>query len=93
MELCDGGTLKELLMDEELMLEQEELLRLAAETATGIAYLHMVCPIPSLPLCPAGSCSRCYHQWCCQHTQTEASLTASTVVLPLNRSISAASDA
>ena len=43
MELCEGGTLKELLMDEELMLEQEELLRLAAETATGIAYLHMVC--------------------------------------------------
>ena len=43
MELCEGGTLKELLMDEELMLEQEELLRLASETATGIAYLHMVC--------------------------------------------------
>ena len=32
---------QELLLDEELLLEEADLFRLAAETATGIAYLHM----------------------------------------------------
>ena len=35
------GGAQELLLDDEILLEEAELLRLAAETATGIAYLHM----------------------------------------------------
>ena len=41
MELCDGGSLKNMLMDPEQALDIDIQIRLAAETATGVAYLHM----------------------------------------------------
>ena len=41
MELCAGGSLKSLLMDPEEQLDLGMQLRFAAETATGVAYLHM----------------------------------------------------
>jgi serine/threonine protein kinase len=40
MELCVGGALSELLLDAEQVLDEPTLVRLAAETATGVAYLH-----------------------------------------------------
>jgi serine/threonine protein kinase len=40
MELCAGGALSELLLDVEQELDTPTVLRLAAETATGVAYLH-----------------------------------------------------
>ena len=40
MELCAGGALSELLLDAEQALDAPTLVRLAAETATGVAYLH-----------------------------------------------------
>jgi hypothetical protein len=39
--VCAPGTLKSLLLDPEQRMPPVELLRLAAETATGLAYLHM----------------------------------------------------
>ena len=41
MELCEGGALDEVLHDPEFVLEHPTRLRIAAETATGIAYLHL----------------------------------------------------
>ena len=41
MELCEGGALDEVLHDPEFVLEHSTRLRIAAETATGIAYLHL----------------------------------------------------
>jgi len=41
MMLCDGGALDELLRDPEEVLDAPTQGRIAAETATGIAYLHM----------------------------------------------------
>ena len=40
-ELCEGGSLEELLRDPEEVLDEPTQARIAAETATGIAYLHM----------------------------------------------------
>ena len=40
MELCTGGALSELLRNLENELDEHTLLRFAAETATGVAYLH-----------------------------------------------------
>ena len=40
MELCTGGTLVDLLLDPEERLSRLTLMRFAAQTATGIAYLH-----------------------------------------------------
>jgi len=40
MELCDRGSLKSILLDKETQIELTELVRYAAETATGVAYLH-----------------------------------------------------
>ena len=42
MELCAGGALSELLLDAEQELDELALVRLAAETAAGVAYLHTV---------------------------------------------------
>jgi Mg-chelatase subunit ChlD/predicted Ser/Thr protein kinase len=41
MELCEGGALDEVLRDPEIILDHSTRLRIAAETATGIAYLHL----------------------------------------------------
>jgi len=41
MELCEGGALDEVLQDPEFVLDHPTRLRIAAETATGIAYLHL----------------------------------------------------
>jgi serine/threonine protein kinase len=42
MELCEGGSLSEVLRDpDESWLDEAAMARVAAETATGIAYLHM----------------------------------------------------
>jgi tRNA A-37 threonylcarbamoyl transferase component Bud32 len=42
MELCEGGTLFDVLRDpDETWLDAPEMARVAAETATGVAYLHM----------------------------------------------------
>jgi serine/threonine protein kinase len=42
MELCEGGSLSDVLHDpDEIWLDTLETARVAAETATGIAYLHM----------------------------------------------------
>ena len=42
MELCEGGSLSDVLRDpDETWLGDAEMARVAAETATGIAYLHM----------------------------------------------------
>jgi serine/threonine protein kinase len=41
MELCEGGALDEVLNDPEFILDHSTRLRIAAETATGIAYLHL----------------------------------------------------
>ena len=41
MELCEGGSLDELLRDHDVALDSREKARLAKETATGVAYLHM----------------------------------------------------
>jgi serine/threonine protein kinase len=42
MELCEGGSLFDVLRDpDETWLDAPEMARVAAETATGIAYLHM----------------------------------------------------
>ena len=40
MELCDRGSLKSILLDRDNQIELSELVRYAAETATGVAYLH-----------------------------------------------------
>jgi len=40
MELCAGGALSDLLLDAEEALDTPTLVRLAAEIATGVAYLH-----------------------------------------------------
>ena len=40
MDMCARGALSELLLDAEQALDAPTLLRLAAETATGVAYLH-----------------------------------------------------
>ena len=40
MELCDKGSLKSILLEKETSIEISELTRYAAETATGVAYLH-----------------------------------------------------
>ena len=41
MELCEGGSLDVLLRDVDEVLDRETTARIAAETATGIAYLHL----------------------------------------------------
>jgi serine/threonine protein kinase len=41
MELCNGGALSELLLDTGEAIDAHELLRFSAETATGVAYLHL----------------------------------------------------
>jgi hypothetical protein len=41
MELCTGGALSELLLDMGEALDAHTQLRFAAETATGVAYLHL----------------------------------------------------
>jgi len=41
MELCKGGALDEVLNDPEFILDHSTRLRIAAETATGIAYIHL----------------------------------------------------
>jgi serine/threonine protein kinase len=41
MELCPGGSLKALLNDSDQVLDQVTQLRFAAETALGVAYLHL----------------------------------------------------
>ena len=41
MELCEGGALDELLSDTEEALDAHTQMRICAEIATGIAYLHM----------------------------------------------------
>ena len=41
MELCEGGALDEVLHDPEFVLDHPTRLRIASETATGIAYLHL----------------------------------------------------
>jgi len=41
MELCEGGALDEVLYDPEFVLDHPTRLRIASETATGIAYLHL----------------------------------------------------
>ena len=41
MELCEGGPLDEVLNDPEFILDHSTRLRIATETATGIAYLHL----------------------------------------------------
>jgi len=41
MELCEGGALDDILHDPEFVLDHPTRLRIAAETATGIAYLHL----------------------------------------------------
>ena len=41
MELCEGGALDEVLQDPDFVLDHPTRLRIAAETATGIAYLHL----------------------------------------------------
>ena len=41
MELCAGGPLDKYLHDPDNVLDAVEKVRLAAETATGMAYLHM----------------------------------------------------
>jgi serine/threonine protein kinase len=41
MELCEGGALDDILHDPEYVLNHSTRLRIAAETATGIAYLHL----------------------------------------------------
>jgi|AntAceMinimDraft_1070359.scaffolds.fasta_scaffold07219_3 serine/threonine protein kinase len=42
MELCEGGSLFDVLRDpDETWLDPSEMARVAAETATGVAYLHM----------------------------------------------------
>jgi len=46
---------QELLLDEELLLEAAELLRLAAEMATGLAYLHM----PDVAIVHGAGCPSC----------------------------------
>ena len=40
MELCDRGSLKSILLDKDTQIGLTELVRYAAETATGVAYLH-----------------------------------------------------
>jgi len=40
MELCEKGSLKSILLSKETSIETSELTRYAAETATGVAYLH-----------------------------------------------------
>jgi len=40
MELCEKGSLKSILLAQETSIETSELTRYAAETATGVAYLH-----------------------------------------------------
>ena len=40
MELCERGSLKSILLEKETSIENSELTRYAAETATGVAYLH-----------------------------------------------------
>ena len=41
MELCEGGALDTLLRDIDEELDRATMARIAAETATGIAYLHL----------------------------------------------------
>jgi serine/threonine protein kinase len=42
MEICEGGSLADALRDpDETWLDEREMARIAAETATGVAYLHM----------------------------------------------------
>jgi len=40
MELCERGSLKSILLEKEMSIDNSELTRYAAETATGVAYLH-----------------------------------------------------
>ena len=40
MELCERGSLKSILLEKETSIDNSELTRYAAETATGVAYLH-----------------------------------------------------
>lgn len=41
MELCVAGSLKSLLMNSDQVVGVKTQMRLAAETAAGVAYLHM----------------------------------------------------
>ena len=41
MELCAGGSLEVLLRDPDQVLDRQTQLRIAAETSTGLAYLHL----------------------------------------------------
>ena len=41
MELCEGGALDEMLLDSEREVSAQTKLRISAEIATGVAYMHM----------------------------------------------------
>ena len=41
MEYCPRGSLQDVLLNEEIKLSDEELVRFASQVATGVAYLHM----------------------------------------------------